>query len=212
MMKKINLAVGVVVLSTLLSVKALAQSEAPDDDPYYNDRYCMTCHGADGMGSEGISAPRLAGMEEWYLKRQLENFRAGIRGTHEMDLQGREMRPMAMPLTDASIADLLEWIGGWEYKPTEVTLAGDASAGRSLYAVCATCHGDAAQGNEALGAPSLAGQSDWYLATQLKNFKAGYRGSHADDKFGAQMVPMAGALVDQTAIENVVSYINTLGR
>ena len=81
-----------------------------------------------------------------------------------------------------------------------------------MYAACAACHGDAAQGNEALGAPALAGQNDWYLVTQLKNFKAGYRGSHADDKFGAQMVPMAGALADQTAIENVVSYINTLGR
>ncbi|MEK7258646.1 MAG: c-type cytochrome [Pseudomonadota bacterium] len=211
-MSKRNLAVGVVVWGALVSGNALAQSEAPDKDEYYNDRYCMTCHGADGMGSEGINAPRLAGMEEWYLKRQLENFRAGIRGTHEMDLQGREMRPMAMPLTDAGIADLLEWIGGWEYKPTEITLAGDASAGRSLYAACAACHGDAAQGNEALGAPALAGQNDWYLVTQLKNFKAGYRGSHADDKFGAQMVPMAGALADQAAIENVVSYINTLGR
>jgi len=211
-MKKRNLAVCGIVLGALVSVEALAQSEAQVDDHYYNDRYCTTCHGADGMGSEGISAPRLAGLEEWYLKRQLENFRAGIRGTHEMDLQGREMRPMAMPLTDASIAELLEWIGGWEYKPTEVTLAGDASAGRTLYATCAACHGDAAQGNEALGAPALAGQNDWYLVTQLKNFKSGYRGSHADDKLGAQMAPMAGALVDQAAIENVVSYINTLGR
>ena len=148
-MKSRNLAVCGVMLGALVSVNAVAQSEAQEDDQYYNDRYCMTCHGADGMGSEGINAPRLAGMEKWYLKRQLENFRAGIRGTHEMDLQGREMRPMAMPLTDASIADLLEWVGGWEYKPTQVTLAGDADAGRSLYTACAACHGDAAQGNEA---------------------------------------------------------------
>ena len=211
-MKSRNLAVCGVMLGALVSVNGVAQSEAQEDDQYYNDRYCMTCHGADGMGSEGINAPRLAGMEEWYLKRQLENFRAGIRGTHEMDLQGREMRPMAMPLTDASISDLLQWVWGWEYKPTQVTLAGDADAGRSLYTACAACHGDAAQGNEALGAPALAGQNDWYLVTQIKNFKAGYRGSHADDKFGAQMAPMAGALADQTAIENVVSYINTLGR
>jgi hypothetical protein len=96
-----------------------------------------------------------------------------------MNLQGREMRPMAMPLTDPGIADLLEWIGGWEYKPAAIT---------------------------------LVGQNDWYLVTQLKNFKAGYRGSHADDKFGAQMIPMVGALIDQVAIENVVTYINTLGR
>ncbi|MFB0988976.1 MAG: c-type cytochrome [Gammaproteobacteria bacterium] len=47
-----------------------------------DDRYCTTCHGVEGLGNIAIEAPRLAGMEAWYLKRQLENFRAGIRGTH----------------------------------------------------------------------------------------------------------------------------------
>lgn len=204
-----GVAVSSLVLGSLLATHALAQSEGEE---YYNDRYCMTCHGADGMGSEGINAPRLAGMEPWYIKRQLENFRAGIRGTHAEDVPGTEMRPMAVPLTDASIADLLEWIGGWEFKPAEITLAGDAAAGQPLYGTCATCHGADAQGNEALGAPALAGQNDWYLVAQLTNFKAGYRGTHAGDTYGAQMVPMAAALADDTAILNVVSYINTLGR
>ena len=209
MMKK-GVAVSGLLLGSLLSTHALAQTEGAE---YYNDRYCMTCHGADGMGSEGIRGPRLAGMEPWYIKRQLENFRAGVRGTHEMDVPGTEMRPMAVPLTDASITDLLEWIGGWEYKPTEITLTnGDAAAGQPLYGTCAACHGAEAQGNEALGAPALAGQNDWYLFAQLKNFKAGYRGTHADDTYGAQMVPMAATLADDTAILNVVSYINTLGR
>jgi cytochrome c553 len=208
-MKTPAVTVSCLVLGSLLSATALAQSEGAE---YYNDRYCMTCHGADGMGSEGISAPRLAGMEPWYLKRQLENFRAGVRGTHPMDLQGREMQPMAVPLTDASIAELLEWIGGWEYKPAEITLQADAAAGAPLYAACVSCHGSNAEGNEALGVPALAGQNDWYLVTQLKNFKAGYRGTHAGDTYGAQMAPMAAALSDDNAILNVVSYINTLGR
>ena len=51
----------------------------------YNDRYCTTCHGTDGKGNEAVEAPRLAGMEGWYLRRQLENFRVGIRGVHPMD-------------------------------------------------------------------------------------------------------------------------------
>jgi len=124
-MKNVALTLSSLVLGSLLSARALAQSEGAE---YYNDRYCMTCHGADGMGSEGISGPRLAGMELWYLQRQRENFRAGVRGTHPMDLQGREMQPMAVPLTDTSIAELLEWIGGWEYKPAEITLQADATA------------------------------------------------------------------------------------
>jgi len=61
-----------------------------------------------------------------------------------------------------------------------------------------------------MNAPRLAGMSDWYLVTQLKNFKAGYRGSHPEDIYGAQMRAMANSLRDDAAINNVVSYINTL--
>ena len=126
-----------------------------------------------------------------------------------MDREGIAMKPMAN-LSDESMADIVEWVGGWPYVPAEVTITGDAAAGRSLYGVCATCHGDQAQGKVAMGAPALAGQNDWYLVTQLKNFVAGYRGKHAGDAYGQQMAAMVGGLGNETAILNVVSYINTL--
>ncbi|MEX2130570.1 MAG: c-type cytochrome [Pseudohongiellaceae bacterium] len=177
-----------------------------------DDRYCMTCHGVDGVGNIGIQAPRLAGMEPWYLKRQLENFRAGIRGTHVEDDQGLAMQPMAARLTDESIADIVSWVQSWEYLPAEITIEGNSARGRTAFQSCAACHGTAAEGNEALGAPALAGQNDWYLITQLKNFRAGYRGIHQDDSYGAQMLLMVRMLSDDQAIIDVVSYINTLGR
>ena len=34
------------------------------------------CHGDDGKGRWGTNAPRLAGMSDWYLQRQLGNFKA----------------------------------------------------------------------------------------------------------------------------------------
>jgi cytochrome c553 len=175
-----------------------------------DDRYCTTCHGVEGLGNIAIEAPRLAGMEAWYLKRQLENFRAGIRGTHGEDLQGNAMRPMAAKLSDESIADIVDWIGDWEYVPAEATIEGNVRQGRTAFQACAACHGANAQGNEALGAPALAGQNDWYLLTQLRNFRAGFRGSHQEDTFGSQMVTMSKTLRDDQAIINVVSYINTL--
>lgn len=193
------------------STVILANASFAETDPaYYNDYYCTTCHGTDGRGSEGVQAPRLAGMEPWYLKRQLENFRSGIRGTHPDDFQGSEMQPTAVSLTDASINELIDWITGWEYVPAPATMAGDVTAGKAHYAICATCHGAGGEGNPALGAPALAGQNDWYLATQLKNFKAGYRGRHQNDMYGAQMVPMADGLPNEQAITDVVAYINTL--
>jgi cytochrome c553 len=177
-----------------------------------DDRYCMTCHGAEGQGNVGIQAPRIAGMEAWYLQRQLENFRAGIRGVHVDDEQGLAMQPMAARLSDESIGGIVEWVGTFEYSPAEITLEGNVSRGRTTYQGCASCHGARGEGNQAFGAPALAGQNDWYLVTQLKNFKAGYRGTHADDSFGAIMVPMARTLSDEQAILNVVAFINTLGR
>lgn len=175
-----------------------------------DDRYCTTCHGAEGIGNIAVEAPRLAGMEAWYLKRQLENFRAGIRGAHQQDTQGIAMRPMAAKLTDESIADIVSWVGEWEYLPAAATIEGNVNQGRTAYQTCATCHGANAEGNEALGAPALAGQNDWYMITQLRNFRAGFRGSHPEDTYGSQMLAMSKSLRDDQAVINVVSYINTL--
>jgi cytochrome c oxidase subunit 2 len=52
--------------------------------------------------------------------------------------------------------------------------------------------------------------SDWYLERQLQYFKDGVRGSHADDIYGDQMNLVAGVLVGDTAIRDVIAYINTL--
>lgn len=202
----------IAVLTLLLSVAAAMTAQAADVGlpAPTDDRYCTTCHGVDGRGNIGVQAPRLAGMEGWYLKRQLENFRAGIRGVHADDEEGLAMQPMAAKLTDESIADIVDWAGSWEYVPAEITLEGNVARGRTAFQSCAACHGADAMGNEALNSPALAGQNDWYLVTQLKNFRTGIRGSHPEDINGATMMTMARTLRDDQAIVDVVSYINTL--
>jgi cytochrome c oxidase subunit 2 len=87
---------------------------------------------------------------------------------------------------------------------------GDAERGKSLYAVCATCHGDDAQGMPDMNGPALAGREDWYLKRQLQNFKSGARGSDSRDIYGLQMAPMAQLLQDDDAIADVVAYITSL--
>jgi cytochrome c oxidase subunit 2 len=63
------------------------------------------------MGNFALQAPRLAGQEDWYLKRQLENFRTGIRGAHQDDNYGHQMVLMARSLQDEqSINDLLAYL------------------------------------------------------------------------------------------------------
>jgi cytochrome c oxidase subunit 2 len=76
--------------------------------------------------------------------------------------------------------------------------------------VCSACHGPQAQGNQTLNAPKLSSQAGWYLATQLRHFKQGIRGASDKDIYAKQMIPMAATLADDTAISNVVAYINSL--
>jgi cytochrome c553 len=90
-------------------------------------------------------------------------------------------------------------------------VSGDVKQGRKLYEACAACHGAKAEGKSELQAPALAGQTDWYLVTQLERFQSGLRGFSPQDTQGAQMRAAVNALPDNAAITNVVAYINTLG-
>jgi cytochrome c553 len=172
--------------------------------------FCTTCHGTDGNGNPAIRAPKIAGIEPWYLKRQFEHFRGGVRGTHESDVPGMEMRPVAEQMDDATIESVATFVRTFEPKVPARTVSGDAKQGRKLYDACVACHGTRAEGNSELQAPALAGQSDWYLVTQLERFRSGARGASAQDMQGAQMRAAVNALPDGAAITNVVAYINTL--
>jgi cytochrome c553 len=61
-----------------------------------------------------------------------------------------------------------------------------------------------------MNAPRLAGMSDWYMVTQLKNYQQGIRGAHPEDMYGNQMALMAAILADDQAINDLVSYANSL--
>ena len=172
---------------------------------------CAGCHGAQAEGNPALHAPKLAGLGDWYLKRQLKNYKLGARGTHDKDVFGKTMAPMAATLADdAAIANVVAYIGTLPVKPAPATVAGRAHKGQGSYVTCAVCHGLGGRGLQATNAPALAGMSDWYLVTQLKNFKQGVRGTHAKDMYGPQMASMAGMLTSDQAIDDVVAYINTL--
>jgi cytochrome c553 len=173
--------------------------------------YCTVCHGAHGNGNPAIRAPKISEMEPWYLRRQLEAFRDGVRGTHPDDAAGHEMQPVGIRLRDeAAIDAAITYVSSFKPKAPPVTVAGNATRGGTLYVACASCHGSNGEGNQTLGAPALADRTDWYLVRQLKNYKAGLRGTdHRDDK-GAQMRALAATLPDAQAIDDVVAYINTL--
>ncbi len=71
---------------------------------------CEVCHGEQGQGNEGFESPKLAGQRQWYLLKQLSNFKAGIRGTHPDDENGQVMRPQAVILSDEDIESVVDYI------------------------------------------------------------------------------------------------------
>ncbi|HBR60445.1 MAG TPA: cytochrome c oxidase subunit II, partial [Deltaproteobacteria bacterium] len=46
------------------------------------------------------NSPAIAGQHDWYIVRQLQNFKKGIRGSDAGDTYGQQMSPMAMTLVD----------------------------------------------------------------------------------------------------------------
>jgi cytochrome c oxidase subunit 2 len=173
--------------------------------------YCLLCHGANANGNYGIRAPKISGMETWYLARQLENFASGARGVPPEDAAGHEMGPVGWRLkTEGSLDGAVKFIGTLESRRPASTISGDVTHGKTLYAGCVACHGAKGEGNPSVQAPALAARSDWYLATQLANYQKGLRGADARDTYGAQMRAIISTLPDEKAIVDVVAYINTL--
>jgi cytochrome c oxidase subunit 2 len=172
---------------------------------------CAACHGQQGEGNIAMNAPGLAELPPWYIERQIEHFKDGIRGSHKADEYGRQMAPMANMLTDLSaIRNVTAYIETLDPPPDVDTITGDPERGAFFYTSCGACHGAQAQGNAALQAPRLAGQDDWYLKRQLKNFREGIRGSHKGDEYGHQMVLMARSVQDEQSINDLLAYLNTL--
>jgi len=72
---------------------------------------CGSCHGPGARGNEKMNAPRLNGLDDWYLKNQIAKFRNAIRGAHPDDTFGAQMVPMAALLADEqAVNDVIAYI------------------------------------------------------------------------------------------------------
>lgn len=72
---------------------------------------CGSCHGPGAEGNPAFSAPSLRGIDDWYLVRQYQNFRDGVRGTHEDDALGVQMQRMGQVLkNEQDIQAVSAWI------------------------------------------------------------------------------------------------------
>jgi cytochrome c553 len=205
--KSVLAALAVALLAASVSARGADRGEQLFD-------LCHQCHGTEGAGNPAFLAPSIAGLPQWYVVGQLNKFRAGYRGGHFDDIAGMRMRPMSLALeNDADVVAVSAYVASLPpVVNAPVVTGGDPAKGQVLYAPCAACHGPDGAGVEVVLGPPLAHTSDWYLLTQLANFRAGVRGTKPGDTSGALMRPMSMTLPDEQAIKDVIAYIHTLAK
>ncbi|RYH04534.1 c-type cytochrome [Salipiger sp. IMCC34102] len=162
---------------------------APDALPY-----CATCHGITGR-SDNPQIPRLDIQDRDYLEQALRAYADGSRDSGIMHVA-------ATRVPRAQLADLAAWFADQPVDTAPAApvldegLAEDgavlARAGTTEIPACVACHGPGvARKDETF--PRLAGQSQIYLAQQLRLWRDGVRG---DGRQSDLMVKAAEDLTD----------------
>lgn len=215
-------AVRATALATALLLASALRGEAPGEARpsgrgarLYQD--CAKCHGEQAEGLESASAPRLAGREDWYLRRQLAKFGSLERGFVEpkgneipAEDRTRLMHPVASALSKADVGALVDHIRSRQPARVAQHPTGDPEKGRALYAACIPCHGAGAEGSRRKDAPALRDQHGWYLFNQVRDFRMGWRGTDPRDVHGRLM--RGNTDLDDAAIHSLAAFITSLSQ
>lgn len=153
---------------------ALAQTASAADPAQIAATVCAACHGVDGNSTDP-AYPKLAGMDQEYLLRQLKAFAAGTR-------RDDTMPGIVAALDPGDFAGLAGYYGQKKPLPGKIQDAALAATGKAIYddgntesgvPACAGCHQPSGKGNARF--PRLAGQHQAYVLKQLAAYKSGRR-------------------------------------
>ena len=163
---------------------------------------CFSCHGLDGMG-DGVSVPRLAGLDVGYLQKQLEDYANETRPDEVMS-------PIAKWLDDGDRRAVAAWYAALPPPPAET---GPATPAPPVYVsgapdrgviACASCHGADGQG-VGRGNPAISGQPAAYTLEQLRRWKTAER---RNDPRGVMTDAIAG--LSEAEMRTIAAWLETL--
>ncbi|MDP5210827.1 cytochrome c [Microbulbifer sp. 2205BS26-8] len=176
---------------------------------------CAACHGVDG-NSPVPAFPKIAGLGEKYLFKQLMDIQEGKRNVPQMIGQLDNFNEQDLQDIAAYFAAQPMQLTGSE--AIAVTLNNGESVdglifGRKLYRAgntetgvpgCMGCHSPSGQGNAPAGYPRLSGQYPEYIEAQLKAFRVGTRTNDGDTR---TMRTVASQMSDAeiTAVANYIA-------
>ena len=88
--------VGALIAAFSMTV-GVAGAASPEDAPDLARgaelfELCAQCHGSEAHGNRLFLAPAIAGLSQWYIEMQLDEFRQGLRGLHFDGLAERSVR------------------------------------------------------------------------------------------------------------------------
>ena len=176
---------------------------------------CGACHGQDGNSATG-AFPKLAGLGEKYLSKQMRNINSGARPV-------AEMTGMLSTLSDQDIADIAAYynsqtrqLSGAEKNSKQLTLGEKIYRGGNLETgvpACTGCHSPSGNGNSPAGYPALGGQHAQYTAKQLRAFRTGAH--DADDPTArknddVKVMRSVAARMNDQEIDALANYISGL--
>lgn len=179
---------------------------------------CGACHGSDGNGA-APNFPKLAGLGEKYLLKQLQDIKSGVRPVVEMT-------GLLDNLSDQDLADMAAFYNSKPLqlagaKPLTVQLNSSEEVdglvfGEKVYRAgnletqvpaCTGCHSPKGLGNSPAGFPRLSGQSAQYVEKQLRDFRAGNRKNDSDAKIMRKVAEhMSDAEI--IAVANYIAGLN----
>lgn len=100
-------------VASLPAVKPAATLAQPGDAAKGSGYYavCGSCHGPDGSGNQGMGAPPLTGLDDWYLLSAIQKYKQSVRGSLPGDTLGPAMIGMVATLPDdAAVLDVIAHI------------------------------------------------------------------------------------------------------
>jgi cytochrome c553 len=195
------------LLTLILLTTSLYATLARADSKTSGLPNCVVCHGSNLQGNIVVQAPNLSILPDWYIQAQLDAYEHHWRDGDISQVNAKDMTAVALALDDKERAKALKFISAKTPQAALPTVSGDIKHGKQLFMACITCHGDNAQGNQALQAPPLAGQNDWYIVSQLQAYKTDIRGTMADDNNGNMMRNSAKLLSTEQDMLDVASYL-----
>ncbi len=173
---------------------------------------CVHCHGTKGEGNATIKAPPIAGLPDWYVVAQLQNFQLDRRGVHASDSEGQMMRAISKALTAQQIPEVAAHVTQLpRVTPPPANPNVDLARGRELYEErCMECHRYNGEGELVFRSPPLVSLPDWYLTAQLRKFQRGLRGAEIGDEYGKKMILSSSYVDDEALLQSLVAYLLTL--